>query len=42
MLSALIGFVLPKIYYLCLLGNAALWGVYATWIVSLPMEPNAS
>ena len=41
-LPALTGFVLPKIYHLCLLGNAAIWGIYATWIVSLPPEPGAS
>jgi len=41
-LPAMTGFVLPKLYYLCLLGNAGVWGVYATWIVSLPPEPNAS
>lgn len=41
-LPAMTGFVLPKLYYLCLLGNAGVWGIYATWIVSLPPEPNAS
>lgn len=41
-LPAQIGFVLPKIYYICLLGNAGLWGVFAAWIVSLPPQLNAS
>ncbi|MES2604308.1 MAG: ATP-binding protein [Pseudomonadota bacterium] len=36
------GFVLPKLYYVCLLGNAGLWGVFAAWIVSLPPQLNAS
>jgi len=41
-LPKMTGFVLPWIYYVCLLGNAAVWGVYAAWIVSLPREWNAS
>ncbi len=41
-LPKMAGFVLPPIYYACLLGNAAVWGVYAAWIVSLPHELNAS
>ena len=36
------GFVLPKLYYVCLLGNAAMWGVFAAWIVSLPPKLSAS
>lgn len=37
-LPAMTGFVLPKLYYTSVLGNAAVWGVYAAWIVSLPHE----
>ena len=40
-LPSMAGFVLPKLYHGCLLGNAAVWGVYAAWIVSLPHELNA-
>jgi signal transduction histidine kinase len=41
-LPSMTGFVLPGIYYVCLLGNAMVWGIYAAWIVSLPAELNAS
>ncbi len=41
-LPSMTGFVVPKLYIGCLLGNAAVWGVYAAWIVSLPRDLSAS
>lgn len=41
-LPPMTGFILPKAYYVCLLGNAAVWGIYSVWIISLPKDLNAS
>jgi two-component system, sensor histidine kinase len=36
------GAVLPKVYRVCLLGNAAVWGLFGAWVLSLPAELNSS
>ncbi|HTR00241.1 MAG TPA: response regulator, partial [Candidatus Acidoferrum sp.] len=41
-LPSMTGFVLPRLYHVCLLGNAAVWGLYAVWIVNLSKELNNS
>jgi two-component system, sensor histidine kinase len=35
-------FTLPMLYRCCLLGNAAIWGLFGAWILSLPSALNSS